>query len=271
MIVTPPSFTPLVVAVEHDAPHTFLFRGAELLVRRADLALPGARACEALGIEAASLLPVGLLAGIFCRAAWLPAETEAPDGYEFTGLRSLFGRVDEGLIAVAGRASQIAHWHRTHRYCGLCGQRARELPGERAMQCPGCGHIAYPRVSPAMMVLVKKGCAILLARHVRGTGRFTALAGFVEPGESVEEAVHREVREEVGLEVKNLRYFASQSWPFPHSLMLAFTAEHARGEIVTESAEIAEARWFAPGEVPSELSVTQSIARALIEANLAPP
>ena len=116
-------------------------------------------------------------------------------------------------------------------------------PGERAMKC-ACGHVAYPRISPAMMVLVKRGESILLARNVAAPpGRFSALAGFLEPGESVEDAIHREVREEVGLAVTDLRFFASQSWPFPGSLMLAFTAEYASGALAPDTAEIAEARW----------------------------
>jgi NAD+ diphosphatase len=141
-------------------------------------------------------------------------------------------------------------------------------PGERAMRCE-CGHIAYPRISPAMMVLVRRGPAILLARNVAAPGgRFNALAGFLEPGESIEDAIHREVREEVGLEVREPRYFASQSWPFPGSLMIAFTAEYARGDIVPDRTEIAEARWYGPGDALPDLPPAQSISRALIEANL---
>jgi NAD+ diphosphatase len=173
------------------------------------------------------------------------------------------------MLAVAGRAFQIADWARTHRFCGACGQPMSRAPGERAMKC-ACGHVAYPRISPAMMVLVKRGRSILLARNVAvpAGGRMSALAGFLEPGESIEEAIHREVREEVGIEVKDPRYFASQSWPYPHSLMIAFTAEYAGGELKCDPAEIAEARWFAPGDALPELSPGQSISRALIDANL---
>jgi NAD+ diphosphatase len=270
LIVTPPSFTALLAPVAHDKPRTYAFRGNEILVREGDLALPDRAACEALAIPAANLFPVGLMEKDYCRAAWLPAETKAPDGYAFKGLRSLFGRMDEATLAVAGRAFQIADWARTHQFCGACGAAMRKADGERAMKCSACGHVAYPRIAPAMMVLVKKGDSILLARNVAVPpgGRMSALAGFLEPGESAEDAVHREVFEEVGLRVKDLRYFASQSWPFPGSLMIAFTAEYAGGDLRLDPAEIAEARWFGPGDPLPELSPAQSISRALIDANL---
>ncbi len=271
MILTPPHFTPLVSPRAHPAPATFVFRGDEILARADDLSFPDGAACAALGLREADFHPVGLLGETYCRAAWLAKEAVAPEGHAFAGLRSLFGRHDDGLVAIAGRARTIVEWARTHRFCGACGGPTEPMPGERAMKCASCGHHAYPRISPAMMVLVKRGPDILLARHGRGPGRFTALAGFLEAGESVEDAVHREVREEVGLEVKDLRYFASQSWPFPHSLMIAFTAEYAGGEVTVDGTEIAEARWFGPGDALPEISIPQSIARALIDANLPVP
>lgn len=194
---------------------------------------------------------------------------QPPSGYIFKGLRFTFGRWDEALISVAGRAFQIADWARNHRYCGSCGKPMTAVAGERAMRCE-CGHVAYPRIAPAMMVLVKRGDAILLARNVAVPpgGRMSALAGFLEPGESVEDAIHREVHEEVGLYVKDLRYFASQSWPFPGSLMIAFTAEYLGGDIRVDPNEIAEAHWFGPADKLPDLPPAQSISRALIEANL---
>lgn len=268
MIATPPSFRPLLAPVQSAETRTFAFRGNEMLLRESDLALPDAAAIEALGTDPANLFPVGMHGEAYCRATWLPRDTAPIAGFTFTGLRALFGRMDEATLAVAGRAFQIADWARSNRYCGACGHPMARAPGERAMKC-ACGHVAYPRISPAMMVLVKRGPDLLLARNVAAPpGRFSALAGFVEPGESVEEAIHREVREEVGVEVAGLRYFASQSWPFPGSLMLAFTAEHASGEPRPDRHEIAEARWFRPGEPLPELSPRQSISRALIEANL---
>lgn len=268
MIETPQTFVPLLAPAASAATRTFAFRGHELLLREPDLDVPDGSLVGQLGIDPARVLPVGLDQGVYCQAAWLDKSVDAPPGHTFRGLRSLFGRYDEAWLAVAGRAFQIADWARTHRYCGVCGRPMTFTAGERALRCE-CGHIAYPRISPAMMVLVRRGPAILLARNVAApAGRFSALAGFLEAGESIEDAIHREVREEVALEVRELRYFASQSWPFPGSLMIAFTAEYARGDIAPDLSEIAEARWFGPGDVLPGLPPAQSISRALIEANL---
>lgn len=269
MIVTPQGFVPLFVPEPHPAPLTFVFRGAQLLVRAGDLALPHQDAVASMRIPDDRALPVGRYHETYVRAAWVDAALPPPAGHEFRGLRTLFGRFEDDMLALAGRAFQVAEWARTHRFCGACGKPMHKAEGERAMRCE-CGHTNYPRIAPAMMVLVKRGPAILLARNVAVApgGRMSALAGFLDPGESVEDAVHREVMEEVGLAVKDLRYFGSQSWPFPGSLMIAFTAEYAGGDIKCDPAEIAEAHFFGPGDKLPELPPPQSISRALIEANL---
>lgn len=265
MLQTPQSFTPLMAAREHGCAQNFVFCGDELVVGESDLALPDAQALGGLGLQPEQFLPVGLLGAAYCRVAWLPRGTPPPGGHQTRRLRALFGAMDEALLAVAGRAYQIAEWARTHRFCGACGSATVQLPGERCMRCSACGHSAYPRISPAMMVLVRRGGDILLARHLASPARFfTALAGFLEAGESVEEAIHREVFEEVGLQVRDLRYVASQAWPFPHSLMIAFTAEYAGGEIRVDADEIAEARWFGPGEALPPTPPGLSIAGHLI-------
>jgi NAD+ diphosphatase len=269
LIVTPQGFVPLFVPEPHPAPLTFVFRGAHLLVHAGDFALPRPEAVASMQVPDDRTLPVGRYHDTYVRSAWVDADAQPPADHEFRGLRTLFGRVEDDLLAVAGRAFQVAEWARTHRFCGACGKPTHKAQGERAMRCE-CGHTTYPRIAPAMMVLVKRGPAILLARNVAVPvgGRMSALAGFLDPGESVEDAVHREVMEEVGLRVKDLRYFGSQSWPFPGSLMIAFTAEYAGGDIRCDPAEIAEARWFGPGDKLPELPPPQSISRALIEAHL---
>jgi NAD+ diphosphatase len=184
-------------------------------------------------------------------------------------LRTLFLQLADPLLALAGRALQVAEWDRSHRFCGRCGTATRDKAGERAKECPACGYVAYPRVSPAMMVLVKRDRELLLARARRfPLAVYSALAGFVEAGESIEDCIHREVREEVGVEVNGLQYVASQSWPFPHSLMIAYTAEYAGGEVRPCDDEIVDARWFPLDALP-QLPSPVSIARHLIDTTIA--
>jgi NAD+ diphosphatase len=269
MLSTPANFVPLFTHRPAQQSLTFIFRGHELLVREPDFGLPDGPACTVLGVNSTTALPVGMLGEQYCVAAWVARDVEPPAGCVFSGLRRLFGAMDEQVLAVAGRAMQIAEWARTHRYCGACGTPMQPMAGERCFKCPACAHACYPRIAPAMMTLVKRGDSILLARHASRAGaRFTALAGFLEAGESIEDAVHREVFEEVGLKVRDLSYFGSQFWPFPHSLMIAFTAEFAGGELVVDRSEISEARWFGPGDVLPEIPPPVSIAAALINAHL---
>jgi NAD+ diphosphatase len=212
---------------------------------------------------------LGELDGTACVAIPLAEDAAEPEGWRYAGLRSLFFKLPEPLLAIAARALQVVEWDRTHRYCGVCGTATHDKAGERAKECPTCGHTAYPRVSPAMMVLVTRGRELLLARSPRfPPGMYSALAGFVEAGETIEDCIRREVREEVGIEVANIRYFASQSWSFPHSLMIAYTAEYAGGDLTPDEAEIAEARWFAWDAVP-DLPPSVSISRKLITATIA--
>ncbi|WP_041863236.1 NAD(+) diphosphatase [Bordetella petrii] len=245
----------------------FIFRGNELLVREAGLDLPDAATCSVLGLRPETLQQVWL-DNPQIRTTHLPATAEAPPGYAFRKLRALMADLGD-RAALASRAFQISEWARTHKYCGVCTTPMQPVGHEFCMRCPACGMSAYPRISPAMMVLVRKGDSILLARHATyATARHTALAGFVEAGESIEDAIHREVMEEVGLRVDNLRYFGSQSWPFPHSLMIAFTAEYSGGELRLQADEIAEARWYGPGDALPEIPMRESIAGSLVRANL---
>lgn len=271
MLHTPASFIPAIVPQSHPCPHTFIFQRDRLLLRESDQSLPDASLLELLGREARHVHPVGLWQENYYQTAWADPLAEAPPGFAFVSLRALFGVVDDGFLGLAGRACQLAEWSRTHQFCGACASPTELKPGERCYTCPSCGMLAYPRISPAMMVLIRKGDSVLLAMHTNSPyKRYTALAGFLEAGESVEEAVHREVFEEVGLRVHNLQYFKSQPWPFPHSLMLAFTADYLDGEICVDQTEIAEARWFGPDDEWPELPVSVSIAAALVNAHRPP-
>jgi NAD+ diphosphatase len=189
---------------------------------------------------------------------------------QWSGLRALFGAIDDSLFAIAGRAFQIVDWDRSHQFCGRCGTPTQIKSNERARECPNCKQVHYPRIAPAIMALVRRGSELLLARSPHfAPGMYSALAGFVEPGETLEQTLVREVREEVGIEVTNVRYFASQPWPFPHSLMIAFNADYAGGEITPEPGEIEAADWFTLDRLPQALPSKISISRRLIDAALA--
>jgi len=211
--------------------------------------------------------------GIVDGEAWwgvdVPGDDDPSDGASLD-LRAFYGRWPEHHWLAAGRAVQIVEWARTHRFCGRCGVPTELVPGERAMRCPRCGLLSFPRLAPAMITLVTRGEGdnqqALLARGVQWTTpMFSCLAGFVEPGESLEGAVIREVHEEVGVIVREPRYFGSQPWPFPNSLMIGFRAEFESGEIVCDPSEIAEAAWFRRDELPM-VPPPISIARRLIDA-----
>ncbi len=201
---------------------------------------------------------------------WALQLSEAPAGWKSSALRAAMLQFPDALMGVASRAAQVLEWDRAHRFCGVCGTPTELQARERSRKCPTCGHSAYPRLSPAMMVLIHRGRELLLARSPHyAPGMFSALAGFVEPGESLEDCVHREVLEEVGVTVQGLRYYGSQSWPFPHSLMVAYTADWAGGEVVPQEDEIEAAGWFdidaLPG-IPPRFSIAGHLIRDSVEA-----
>jgi len=167
---------------------------------------------------------------------------------------------------LAGRASQLLNWYRSHRFCGRCGAQTLLRPPQQVLGCPHCEVDYYPRINPCIIVLVTRGDQVLLARSVRpGATFFSCLAGFIEPGESAEQAVAREVFEEVGIEIDNIRYVKSQPWPFPSQLMLGFYADYVSGEIVPEAAEIAEAHWYDVNRLPETPAPAISVAGQLIQ------
>jgi NAD+ diphosphatase len=222
-----------------------------------------------LGSTPLRRLYLGTLGGRACYAFEYSADTQAPLGMLWQGLRALYGRLDDSVFSLAGRALQFIDWDRTHQFCGRCATPMRHRASERARECPACGLIAYPRIAPAVMCLVTRAREILLARSPHfPPGMYSALAGFVEPGESLEQCLAREVLEETGVRIANPRYFASQPWPFPHSLMIAFVADYGGGEITPAPDEIEDAQWFTFDALP-RLPNRISIARRLIDGVLA--
>jgi len=241
----------------------FVFRRRELLVdeqyRPLEDVLPEQRGLSVLRTQF-----LGELGAVPCFAAHVHDDAPAPAGMSFFDLRALLGRMQHELVLLAGRAVQIAEWDRTHRFCGACGAGTEPHPSSRARVCPVCKLEQYPRVAPAMIVCVERGPEVLLARGPHfPPGIYSTLAGFVDPGESAEQAVHREVFEETGVRVHNLRYYASQPWPFPHSLMLGYWADYESGDIVPEAGEIEHAAFFhvdaLPKMFPGRFSVGQQL------------
>lgn len=244
----------------------FVCRGTDVLVQTVGetVALPSATDPGGLGLVPLRQQFLGTLDGAACWSLELIPDTLLPTGHEFVGLRTLFGQIPDDVFAIAGRAIQIVEWERSHQFCGRCGTPTDPAPGERARRCPACGLLSFPRLSPAVICVVERDGKALLARGVNFTGGiYSCLAGFVEPGESLEEAVAREIYEEVGIEVSDITYFGSQPWPFPHSLMIGFTARYAGGEIAIDPREIADAGWFSPDDLPP-LPSPISIARQLV-------
>ncbi|MDF7800891.1 NAD(+) diphosphatase [Pontiellaceae bacterium B1224] len=209
---------------------------------------------------------LGLLDNMPCYTARLDEATVLPTGYESGDIRSLHGHFEDELYALIGYASQILTWSENHQFCSRCGTKAEASEQERAMVCPACGLMNYPRISPSMIVAVTRGNELLMARgHHFPEGLYSVVAGFVEPGENLEQCVAREVMEETGLEITNIKYHSSQPWPFPHSLMVGFTADYVGGEIRIDPKEIADAGWYTANNLPEKIPSKATIARKLID------
>ncbi len=250
------------------AAYWFVFLHKKLLVATGagGAKVPFGRQLDQWGIVAMGPQYLGALRGFPCYAVEATEKTPAPRGMTFVGLRSLYGLLDEDTFKVAFAAIHLIEWDATSRFCGRCGAPTEAHPVERAKQCSSCGALVYPRISPAVIVLVERGDRLLLARATRFTEViYSVLAGFVEPGESLEETVSREVEEETGIRVKDVRYFGSQPWPFPDSLMIGFTACYASGEIRIDDKELVDAGWYSVDNLPP-IPGKISIARKLIDS-----
>ncbi len=251
----------------------FAFSKNKLLVQTHENSnqIPWLTSLTEIGLNPVRTQFLGRLNNQPCYSAELSHDAAIPSGMRLRGLRELYGTIDEDLFAVSGRAVQIVEWDRTHQFCGHCATAMTQLPTERAKRCPTCGLVNYPRLSPAVIVLIARGEELLLARAPHfPAGMYGLIAGFVEPGESLEDTIVREVCEEVGIVIKHPRYFASQPWPFPNSLMLGFTAEYESGEIAIDVQELETAAWFHKHNLPI-IPPSISIARKLIDWFVAQP
>ena len=230
-----------------EGKRTYIFRDREILTGKGgDAADAGAvasladcilQACEDTAWDSCGIL--------------LKPGTEAPAGYEFIPIPTYFFSHDDAENARAARMKGNAHWLADNRFCAACGQPLRLHDTEHALVCPACGRLYFPRIEPCIITLISRGEEILLLRSIKDrAGIYACLAGFVEIGETLEQALRREVREETGLEVDNIRYVGSQGWPFPDQLMMAFYADYKSGEIRIQPSEIADARWFKRDALP---------------------
>jgi NAD+ diphosphatase len=208
---------------------------------------------------------LGNLGIVPCYVLEMTAGEPCPEGFVLAGVRDLDGKIPDEELAIAGLAVHVADYHRTTLFCGTCGTRTISSHTERAKICPTCHSVTYTRLSPAIIVLVRKGDTILLVRGKKApAGRFSLVAGFVEPGETIEQTAHREVKEEAGIEIFNVRYMASEPWPFPNSLMIGFVADYAGGVVTPDGIEIGSAGWFDRDNLP-DFPARISLTRALID------
>ncbi len=245
----------------------FLFRGEELLVRDQE----GQRATPWVGPLPASFetrdeLALGVLDGKPAFACIVSDDAIAPDGTRFSPLRPLHALLDASAFDAASLGAQLVYFARHYRFCARCARPLEAVADSRVRRCTGCAHEWYPRVSPCAIVLIHHADRLLMTRQARyPAGMYGLVAGFVEPNESVEACAAREALEECGARVRDVRYFGSQPWPFPHQLMVGFIAEYDGGELVVDRGELEDARWFSRDALPT-LPPPVSIARKMIDA-----
>jgi NAD+ diphosphatase len=211
-------------------------------------------------------LRIGLWQGKPLRVLRIAAGATLPAGYEALPFQGQDSRLDNQLATIAGRAAQIIHWERRSRFCSHCGAELVRIPSGWGKRCTLCNEVHFPHIHPCIIVLVRRGAELLLIRNATwNPGRFSLVAGFVDFGESLEECVQREVREEAGIEVSNIRYVGSQCWPFPSQQMIGFLADYAGGEVRPDGVEVVEAEWFSKDSLPVSPGSKRSISRWIMD------
>jgi NAD+ diphosphatase len=245
----------------------FLFQNRKLLAIQEEIgiSIPCLHDPSELSVSLMSQLYIGTLNGTHCFTGVIDSASNLPATISLYDLRSVYGLIDEDLFAVAGRALVVASWDSICKFCAQCGKPLDVNAYERAKLCTSCGISYYPKLSPAIIVAVIKDDRILLARGKNfPIGRYSVIAGYVDPGETLEQCVRREVKEEVGIEIKNISYFGSLPWPCSDSIMIGFTAEYSGGSIQADGVEITEAGWFKADGLP-DVPGKVSLARQLID------
>jgi len=259
----PQGFTSALYPQDERNSYWFIFSGDKLLIGNDQKSLPSEHF-----LSLKRTIYIGTLDNRHLFAGEAENKELTPQGWLWTNLRTLYGVINDEYYAIAGRAKQLIDWDRSHAYCGCCGKETFIRKAERCRECASCGYLAYPKLAPAVIALVRKDQKILLARSAHFPEKFySAIAGFAEPGETLEQCVAREVLEEVGLKVKNICYFGSQPWPFSSALMIAFTCDWLSGDINIDPIELEHADWFDPMNLP-QLPPLFSISRVIIDAHL---
>jgi NAD+ diphosphatase len=260
-----PSVNPPTAKIEPAWWFVFIVNNMMVIEEEESINIPFVRDLNDLGLRPTREWYLGTINGNHCYCAEVSENDSFPEKMVLYGLRYLYGRLENTHHKIGMKAVHMIDWDRTVRFCSRCGTEMNRAKGMNAKECPDCGFLSFPRISPAVIVLIERENKVLLVRSKRFTTElYSVLAGFVEPGETLEETVTREVEEEVGIRIKNIRYFGSQPWPFPDSLMIGFTAEYESGEIRIEEDEIADAGWFDPEKLPT-IPGKISIARELID------
>jgi NAD+ diphosphatase len=250
-----------------EAGHWLVVQGQSLVVREGnEPRLPTGERPGAFDGHLGRALWLGTLDGTPCWVAALPGDAPVPAGFGLETLVPMQGtRLSDTLLSLGGMALQALHWAGTSVHCPRCGVETEPIPAEWGKRCPRCGYEHYPHLHPAVIVLVQDRDRVLLTRKASwAPGRYSLVAGFVDNGECLEGAVHREVREEVGVEVTDLRYVGSQNWPFPSQLMIGFVARYAGGELAVDREELEDARWVPVDGLPTGPS-RHSIARFILD------
>ncbi|WP_430460373.1 NAD(+) diphosphatase [Thalassolituus sp. LLYu03] len=261
------TYHPAIIAGE-DSPQTFslYFLGERLILPKGVMAdalhqLPWTQ--DSVSAKPVLELVLGDVNGQALRVVEL---AEIPEGYEEVSLRDYLLASNEDTFRVVNAAAQLRYWRSTQNFCSRCGTGLTPIANDRALVCPSCSYRSYPKISPCVIAVVRKGRQLLLANSNRHrTAMYSCLAGFIEAGETAEEALVREVFEEAGIQVKNPQYLVSQAWPFPHQLMLGYLCEYDSGELNIDTTELNSADWFDIDDLPL-LPAPQTVARKLIEA-----
>ncbi len=253
-------------ADKYEEAYWFIFNGSKILIKRDGYDFPflSTKEIKDFGFQINNQVYLGEKDGIPLLGMSVDQSKRSKE-YRFTDFRKLYGIMKSDDIWLVGNGYQQVQFELNNIYCGKCGQLNDSKKGEKAKICPSCGLMVYSRISPAVIMAVTKGDELLLARSAQFHKKlYSVLAGFVEPGETLEQCVQREVMEEVGIKIKNIKYFGSQPWPFTSSLMMAYTAEYESGDISVDDVEIVEARWFKADNMPL-IPSSISIARQLID------